>query len=182
MAYLQFQDIPGLAATFSSKKFQTKIVPEDFAIFRAVAPLLARQYIVKASETGRDAVSIVYAHVRADGQSREKFQTWWLNEQADLVLGDPATRKYVKSYVQLHNIGPVKEGEPFFDAYTSGLDGVSLFSFASMNDAEDFLLAANNSLMKMAAGNKTDLKRSEFWTSVNFNVTNRIFPQPVTRR
>ena len=64
------------------------------------------------------------------------FQRRWLNGHTVLVLTQPDTQRFVRRYVQLHNIGPTVEGEPFCHPETSRVDGATLMGFASMNDVE----------------------------------------------
>ena len=76
-----------------------------------------------------------------DELDRETFQRLWLHDHAKVVVAQPDTRHLIKRYVQLHNIGPLTEGMPFFHPASSRIDGVSVMAFASMKDVETFLLS-----------------------------------------
>ncbi|MCM3270738.1 EthD domain-containing protein [Paenibacillus elgii] len=182
MAYLAFNTPDDLKAVFSQEKLRTKIVPEDQAIFRELAPVVATEHIILPSATQRDPILLVKIHRRQEGMSREEFQEHWLRQHASLVLAKSATHKYVKRYVQLHNIGPVSEGEPFWHPVSSGIDGITIMAFANMNDVEDFLMTDDYSEIEKDERRIADPKASEYWTGLNYNVVNRVYPEHATIR
>ncbi|GLI09148.1 hypothetical protein YDYSG_51800 [Paenibacillus tyrfis] len=182
MAYLAFNTPDDLKAVFSQEKLRTKIVPEDQAIFRELAPVIATEHIILPSATQRDPILLVKIHRRQEGMSREEFQERWLRKHASLVLAKPATHKYVKRYVQLHNMGPVSEGEPFWHPVSSGIDGITIMAFANMNDVEDFLMTDEYSEIEKDEHLIADPKVSEYWTGLNYNVVNRVYPEHATIR
>jgi hypothetical protein len=159
-----------------------KILPEERAIFRDLAPLLARQYVIVPSASGRDALTLVMTHVRRTGIDRETFQARWLGRHADLVLAQPDTKRFVRRYAQLHNVGKPVEGEPFYHPQTSLIDGVSLLAFSGMNDVEDFLQTTSFQAIRDDERKFGDLARGEFWTALNITVANRLGPDRVTER
>ncbi len=182
VAYLHFQSRDDIASVLSSERALTKIIPEDFTIFRDIAPFLSRQFILLPSETGKDAVTLLRTHIRKPDVERAQFQRRWLHEHADLVLAQPDTRRFVKRYVQLHNIGPTSAGEPFFHPDTTGIDGVSLFAFSNLNDVEDYLLSDGYHLIAESEHSLSVAELSEYWTAVNFTPLNRIRDEKATRR
>jgi hypothetical protein len=182
VAYLVFETVEDIGVVLASERVRTKILPEDQAIFRDIAPVLSRQFVIVPSETGRDAITLVKIHVRKPGLDRAGFQERWLHEHADLVLVQPATRRFVKRYIQLHNIGPSTEGEPFFHPHTSLIDGVTLMSFASMNDAEEFLLTDGYRTILKSEESIGSASESEYWTAINFSIVNKIRPERPSKR
>jgi hypothetical protein len=175
VAYLNFKDTSDIAAVLGSERVRKKILPEDKAIFRDIAPLLAKQYIIIPDASGNEPITLVKTHKRRKNISREEFQKWWLGTFSKEVLKKNERTKLVKRYVQLHNIGPTEEGKPFFHKYTSFLDGVSLFSFASLNDLEDYLRSRDN--QDLTKIEKSEGEEIEFWTAVEIVLVNRIYPE-----
>jgi hypothetical protein len=182
VAYLNFEAVEDIATVLANERVRTKILPEDQTIFRDIAPVLARQFILMPSPSGKEAISLVITHVRRPDLDRETFQRRWLNDHADVVLAQPDTRRLVQRYVQLHNTGPTVKGEPFFHPETSRIDGVTLMGFASMNDVEEFLqtdgyrtiIESERALCVPDAG--------EYWAALNFGIVNRIHAEIATRR
>src|SRR6476661_119820 len=100
MAYLAFETPEDLKAVLSQEEIRTKILPEDQAIFRELAPVVSLEHIILPSATQRDPILLVKTHCRQEGISRLEFQEYWLYRHADLVLAKLATHKYVKRYAQ----------------------------------------------------------------------------------
>ncbi len=182
VAYLVFETADDIGTVLASERVRTKILPEDQAIFRDIAPVLSRQFVILPSEIGRDAIALVRTHVRKNGLDRAGFQERWLRAHADLVLAQPDTQRLVTRYVQLHNIGPTTEGEPFFHPQTSLIDGVTLMSFASMNDVEEFLLTEGYRMIVESEEAIGSVAESEYWTAINFNIVDRIRAERPTKR
>ncbi|MBD2796367.1 hypothetical protein ID856_07420 [Xenorhabdus sp. 18] len=180
IAYLNFAsegDIPSLLA---SERVVQKILPEDKTIFRDIAPLLSKQYIVVPSEHGNEAITLVKTHQRKSNIDRIDFQEWWLGEYAAEVYKRNEETKIIKRYVQLHNIGPTEEGQPFYHKYTSSLDGVSLLSFSNINDLEDYLRSPLYQDLSALEATKNGV--TEYWTSASITLVNRIHPEYPTHK
>lgn len=180
-AYLNFSDLDDVGAVLTTDRVKTKIIPEDLAMFRDIAPVLAKQFIIRASSTARDAITLVKTYRRKPSSDRAAFHTRWL-EHADLFLNACESDGLVTRYVQLHNIGGERVGEPFYHPETSAFDGVSLFSFPNMNDVEAFLTSAAWSTLASDEREFAVAEESEFWTAVNFTVINRIQRETATAR
>lgn len=180
VAYLNFASRDDLATVLGSDRVRRKILPEDQAIFRDLAPVLARQFIILPNPAGNDAITLVKTHVRRDGLDRETFQRLWLHEHAKVVLRQPDTSRLVRRYVQLHSVGPVIEGEPFFHPATSRIDGVTVMSFASMKDTESFLLSDGYAEIEHAERNIATPNAGEYWTGITFSVVDRLTPEQAT--
>jgi hypothetical protein len=182
MAYLAFETLEDLKAVLTQEELRTKIVPEDQAIFRELAPVVSMEHIILPSVTQRDPILLVKTHRKQDGMSRLEFQDYWLYQHADLVLAKLATHQYVKRYVQLHNVGPISEDEPLWHPAGSQIDGITIMAFANINDVEDFLMTVDYKEIEVDEHRITDPEKSEYWTALNYNVVNRVYPEQATRR
>jgi hypothetical protein len=182
IAYLNFASLEDISVVLANERVRTKILPEDRTIFRDIAPVLSRQYILLPSASGNDAVTLVKVHVRRADLSRAGFQHWWLHEHADTVLTQMDTPRLVKRYVQLHNIGPTEASQPFFHPETSGIDGVTLMAFANLNDLEDFLQSDSQRVISDSEATMTAAGTTEYWTTLGFVLVNRIAPEQASRR
>jgi hypothetical protein len=178
IAYLNFASPEDIAVVLGNARVREKILPEDRAIFRDIAPVLSRQYVIVPSATGNEAVTLIKLHVRAGSVSREAFQQWWLHEHAPLA----ATQSigWVRRYVQLHNIGPTGPGQPLYHPHTSGIDGVTLMGFASINDLEDFLRSPGHKAITEDEARMVDSAAGEWWTTIGMVLVNRITPEYAT--
>ena len=180
IAYLGFEHVDDIATVFANERVRTKIVPEDVAMFRDIAPILARQHIVIPVGTSNEAVTLVKLHVRRAQDSRAAFQQWWLDVHAGLYKTTAEGSSYVKRYVQLHNVGPVVAGQPFYHAEAARIDGVSLLAFASVNDLEEFLLSPAYRDIAQQEAAMTDAA-SQWWTAIGMVIVNRIHPEVASR-
>lgn len=181
VAYLGFASTDDIGAVFANERVRTKILPEDLTMFRDIAPVLARQHVILPSESGNEAVTLVKLHVRKKKETRESFQKWWLDDHSNHVIAQCQSSPLVKRYAQLHNIGGLKAGEPFYHPDAATIDGVSLFGFSSLADLEDFLLSAASSNIVAHEAAKIDSTASEYWTTVGLVIVNRIRPEIRTR-
>ncbi|SEJ90397.1 EthD domain-containing protein [Sphingobium sp. AP50] len=181
VAYLTFDTVDSIAQVFGSPRVQKKILPEDMAMFRDIAPILARQH-VRIPAQGVGAISLVRLHVRDKALDRAEFQKRWLTDHADVVLEHEETAWLVHRYVQLENAGGTSEGEPFYHPETSLIDGVTLMSFASMNDVEAYLQSPAWQVILQHEATFSDVTAAEYWTAVNFGIVNRVVGERVTLR
>jgi hypothetical protein len=171
IAYAQEADIEG---TLKQPKFAERIVADEQVAFRMVTREITREYILIPSERHRDPISLVRIHVRAPEWSREEFQRRLLRDHAQLVLAQPATRELVRRYAQLHNIGSTQ-----YDPEGGKIDAVSVLSFASLNDVEDYLVSDDYRLIEQSE-NALAGPGSEWWTAINYSVINRLMPERAT--
>ncbi|MGO4713456.1 EthD domain-containing protein [Bradyrhizobium sp. 2TAF24] len=181
-AYLVFASVDDIGTVLGSERVRTKILPEDRTLFREIAPLLARQYVILPSAGGRDAITVIRTHVRRADLDRATFQTRWLHDHADRVLAQPDTQRLVRRYVQLHNIAPQTDGAPFFHAATAPIDGISLMAFASMTDAEEFLISEAYRRMTEAEAEIASRNGSDYVTGLNFHLHDVTGPERATHR
>lgn len=182
VAYLAFASIDDLGTVLGSDRVRRKILPEDRAIFRDLAPVLARQFVLVPNPAGDDAFILVKTHVRRDGLDRETFQRLWLNDHARVVIEQPDARRLVKRYVQLHNIGPETEGQPFFHPATSRVDGVTVMAFASMRNVETFLLPDSHAAIEEAERAISVPEAGEYWTGATLTIVDQLVPEKATTR
>jgi len=173
-AYITYAEEADIERTLGQEKFSERIVADEQVAFRMVTREITREYILIPSARHRDPVSLVMIHMRAPNLSREVFQHRLLREHAPLVLAQPATRELVRRYAQLHNIGSTQK-----DPEGSKIDAVSVLSFASLNDVEDYLVSADHAAI--AASEQALLgEGSEWWTGINYSVINRLMPEVAT--
>lgn len=175
-AYIAYAEQEDIEATLGQEKFAERIIADEQTAFRMVTREIAREYILIPSERHRDPISLVRIHMRRPELSRADFQRRLLGEHADLVLAQGATRELVRRYAQLHNIGSTQE-----DPEGSRIDAVSVLSFASMNDVEDYLVHPDHAAID-ASEQALCGEGSEWWTALNYSVINRLTAEVATRR
>lgn len=173
-AYIAYADEADIERTLGQEKFDKRIVADEQVAFRMVTREITREYILIPSARHRDPVSLVMIHMRAPTISREVFQHRLLREHAALVLAQPSTREFVRRYAQLHNIGSTQK-----DPEGSRIDAVSVLSFASLNDVEDYLVSADYAAIA-ASLDALQGNGSEWWTGINYSVINRLAPEVAT--
>lgn len=174
LAYITYADQDDIETTLQQDKYAKRIIVDEQVAFRMVSREVTREFILIPSEKHRDAISLVKIHMRADGLSREEFQQKLLKEHAQVVLANPATKEFVRRYVQLHNIGSTQK-----DPEGKKIDAVSIFAFASMNDVEDFLVSEGHAAIAASEEALTG-EGSEWWTALNYSVINRLMPELAT--
>jgi hypothetical protein len=170
VAYLQFANLDDLKAVLGSERVLRKIAPEDRAMFRDLAPILAKQHVIK-SGSGNDAITLVKSHRRGDGLDRAAFQSNW-KRAAGRIFRSSESARMMQSYVQLLNIGPEVPGLPFYHAATAAIDGVTLMTFGSVRDVETFLQSADYAAL-LAAEAEIAASRTDYWTGVTCAIVDR---------
>jgi hypothetical protein len=176
-AYIAYAAEADINRVLKQPQYDKRIIADEQTAFRLVTREITREYILLPSPQHRDPLSLVKIHYRRPELSREEFQARLLDHHAALVIAQPATHAYVRRYAQLHNIGSTQA-----DPEGSLIDAISVLSFASVNDVEDYL--ATNDYQAIEADEATfiDLGRSEFWTGLNYSVINRLLPELATKR
>lgn len=178
IAYLNFASTEDIAVVLGNARVREKILPEDRTIFRDIAPVLSRQYVITPSTSGNEAITLVKLHVRNPTISRAAFQHWWLRDHAPLVAAH--SKRWARRYVQLHNIGPTEPGLPLYHPQASTLDGVTLMNFTSINELEDFLRSPEQRSIAADEKRMMDLSVSEWWTTIAMMLVNRVAPELAT--
>lgn len=177
LAYIAYRNEEDVTRTLSQEQYAKRIIADEQTVFRKVTRQLAREYIIIPSARHRDPFSLVKIHYRQNALTREEFQQRWLHEHADRVIASAATREYVCRYAQLHTFGVTQE-----DPEGEKIDGISIFSFASLNDLEDYLCTEAWAEIEADENLIADSQKGEFWTSVNYSVINRLMPEQKTER
>lgn len=175
LAYITYAEEVDIERTLSQEKFAERIIADEQVAFRMVTREITREYILIPSARHRDPISLVKIHMRAPELSREDFQRRLLAEHAPLVMAQPATSELVRRYAVLLNIGSTQE-----DPEGSKIDAVSILSFASLNDVEDYLVSSDHAAIAQSEAGLTG-EGSEWWTAINYSVINRLMPEVATR-
>ena len=77
-------------------------------------------------------IKVIVAIKRLPEMSPEAFHEHWRNRHAELVKNNPATRKYIKKYIQCHTLpGEYEQGEVAYD-------GTAEIWFATLEDRDAF--------------------------------------------
>ena len=177
-AYIAYAAEADINRVLKQPQYDKRIIADEQTAFRLVTREIAREYILLPSPQHRDPLSLVKIHYRRPELSREEFQQRLLDHHAALVVAQPATHTYVRRYAQLHNIGSTQQPDP----EGSPIDAISVLSFASVNDVEDYLATDDYQAIEADEATFIDLNRSEFWTGLNYSVINRLLPELATRR
>lgn len=176
LAYIAYADEEDIEATLGQEKFAKRIIADEQTAFRMVTREITREHILIPSERHRDPISLVKIHMRRQELSREAFQDRLLQDHANIVMAQGATRELVRRYAQLHNIGSTQA-----DPEGSRIDAVSVLSFACMNDVEDYLVHTDHAAIQ-ASEDQLAGEGSEWWTAINYSVINRLSPEIATQR
>lgn len=176
-AYIAYGSEEAVTATLEQEQYAKRIIADEQTVFRKVSRELAREYILIPSARHRDPFSLVKIHIRRPHLTREAFQQRWLHQHGDEVMAKPETQEYVRRYAQLH---PFAMTQP--DEEGAKIDGISVFSFSSLNDVEDYLATEAWAAIEQAEAEIADPDASEFWTAVNYSVINRLAPEQATAR
>lgn len=176
-AYIAYGSEDDVYRTLGQEQYAKRIIADEQTVFRKVSRQLAREYIIIPSEKHRDPFSLVQIHYRNKNLTRDEFHQHWLHGHADLILSQNATKMYVSRYAQLHTFSMTQD-----DPQGEKIDGISVISFSSLNDLEDFLATDDWKTIEAAEGRLTDEVNSEFWTTVNYSVINRLVPELATER
>jgi hypothetical protein len=174
-AYIAYAEQDDIERTLGQDKFAKRIIEDERVAFRMVTREITKEYVLMPTARHRDPISLVKLHVRHPTLSREAFQHRLLRDHGPLVVQNPATGEFVRRYVQLHNIGSTQK-----DPEGSRIDAVSVLSFASVNDVEDYLVSDDHRAIDESEALLTG-DGSEWWTAINYNVINRLGPEKVTQ-
>lgn len=176
LAYITYAEQDDIERVLGQEKFAERIIADEQVAFRMVTREITREYILIPSARHRDPVSLVKIHMRHPDLSREEFQRRLLDEHAPLVVAQSATTEFVQRYAVLLNIGSTQK-----DPEGSKIDAVSILSFASLNDVEDYLVSSDHEAITQSEAALTG-EGSEWWTAINYSVMNRLMPEVATER
>ena len=125
--------------------------------------------VVQRGDRRRDAIILLKLHQRAAGSTREQFRGRWMAQHADLVRRHPLAQLLVRRYAQLVNVS--QPGDKLYDPVGDRYDGVGVYSFANMNDCEDFIAGeAHNALVEDEQLFAPD---TSFFTALNYVICDR---------
>jgi hypothetical protein len=175
-AYITYAEEADIERTLGQEKFAKRIIADEQVAFRKVTREITREFILIPSERHRDPISLVAIHVRRPDLSRATFQQRLLHDHAKLVLAQPGTHRYVRRYAQLHAIGTTQA-----DPDGEMIDAISVLSFSSVNDVEDYLVSPDHAAVEASEAALTGAG-SEFWTAVNISIINRLMPELPTEQ
>jgi hypothetical protein len=167
MAQLGYRTRADLEAFFATEgtKYGEKIMPDEAVFIRGFAFHVAEEHVViQRGDRRRDPVILTKLHQRASGLSREEFRGRWMAQHADLVRSLNGGAGLVRRYAQLVNIG--REGDTLFDPVGDCYDGIGVYSFANMNDCEDFVGGADHAAL--VADERHFAAESGFFTTLNY--------------
>ncbi|MFF7058110.1 EthD domain-containing protein [Achromobacter spanius] len=170
VAYLTFRSLDDVPAVLNTERIRSKIIPEDREIFCELAPILARQFIVVPSQTGVEPVTFVQTVKRNPDLTRQEFHHWWLNSHGNYLA--KAAVPSIRRYAQLHNIGSAERGQPFSHDEIRDIDGVSLTSFGSLNDLEEYLSTDTYRAIANHESTQTVASETRGWTAVGMVIVN----------
>ncbi len=167
IAQLGFADSAAVHAFFSGGpgKYAGKIVPDEAVFLRGFAFHLAEEHVVvQRGDRRREPIVLLKVHRRADALSRAAFRGRWMAQHAGILRELPDVARLVRRYAQLVNVG--ESGDALFDAAGDGIDGVGAYSFANMNDCEDFVASAGQAAL--AADEQQFCADTIFFTALNY--------------
>lgn len=170
IAQLGFVDSAALQAFFSvgPGKYAGKIVPDEAVFLRGFAFHLAEEHVVvQRGDRRRDPIVLLKLHRRADALSRPAFRGRWMAQHAALLRELPEVSRLVRRYAQLVNVGA--PGDALFDAAGDEIDGVGVYSFANMNDCEDFVAGPGQAALD--ADESVFCADTSFFTALNHVIT-----------
>ncbi len=165
LAQLGYRNRAELEAFFGSAKYAGKIVPDEAVFLRGFGFHLAEEHVVvQHGDRRRDPIILIKLHTRHAALSRAAFRGHWMAQHAALVRTLPQASGLVRRYAQLVNIS--ETGDRLFDPTGDAIDGVGVYSFANVNDCEDFVAGeAHAALIEDEQAFAAD---SPFFTALNY--------------
>lgn len=169
LGYRSREDLEGFFAT-NGTKYGEKIMPDEAVFIRGFGFHVAEEHVVaQRGDRRRDAIILLKLHQRAAGSTREQFRGRWMAQHADLVRRHPLAQLLVRRYAQLVNVS--QPGDKLYDPVGDRYDGVGVYSFANMNDCEDFIAGeAHNALVEDEQLFAPD---TSFFTALNYVICDR---------
>ena len=171
LAQLGFDSRQALDTFFDMQgKYGLKIVPDEQVFIRGFAYNLSEEYPVIAGDRRSAPVLLVRLHQRATILDRPAFRGHWMTHHADLVRRHPDAQALVRRYVQLVNV--VEAGDPLHDELGQQFDGVGVYSFANMNDCEDFVASAAHAAI--VENESLFTAQTSYFTALNYVICDRL--------
>jgi hypothetical protein len=165
LAQLGYRNRTELETFFGSRKYLEKIVPDEAVFLRGFGFHLAEEHlVVQRGERRRDPIILLKLHARNAELSREEFRGRWMAQHAGLMRELPEARALVRRYAQLVNVSMA--GDRLYDPVGDLIDGVGVYSFANVNDCEDFV--AGDAHAALAADEQAFAAATTYFTALNY--------------
>ncbi len=167
IAQLGYRSRQDLEAFFNlgPGKYGNKIVPDEAVFIRGFGFHLAEEHVVlQRGDRRRDPIILIKTHVRNPELTRAQFRGYWMAQHAELVVRATPGAELVRRYAQLVNISV--PGDKLYDSVGDRFDGISVISFANMNDVEDYL--ASTAYAAVQADEAEFARESAYFTAVNY--------------
>lgn len=148
--------------TAGAGKYGDKIMPDEAVFLRGFGFHIAEEHVVvQRGDRRRDPIVLVKLHTRNPTLTREEFRGRWMAQHAGRVraLDTPLRR-----YAQLVNISD--SSDRLYDVVGDAIDGVGVYSFANMNDCEDFVAGAAHAAL--VADEADFAQATSFFTTLNY--------------
>ena len=171
LAQLGFSSRAALDAFFDPQgKYGRKIVPDEQVFIRGFGYNVSEEHPVITGDRRSAPIILVRLHRRATTLDRPAFRGHWMAHHASLVRRHQEARTLVRRYVQLVNV--VEADDPLHDELGQQFDGVGVYSFANMNDCEDFVASAAHAAI---VEDETAFTAStSYFTALNYVICDRL--------
>jgi hypothetical protein len=167
LALLAYRSKEDLATFFDlgPGKYGDKIVPDEAVFVRGFAFHVAEEHVViQNGDRRRDPIIMVKTHTRNMGSTRADFRARWQTQHARLISGLTQAQGVIRRYAQLHNLS--QPGDLLYDPVGDRFDGVTVMSFANMNELEDFL--ASPEYRRVESDEREFAAESRYFTAINY--------------
>lgn len=170
VAFLTFESITGISEVLGSRRFATKIAPEDDAIFRGVFPMLGRKSEVATQNKDAVGVTMIRLHFASPEFRRvTRIDRTSLLDNVHVRLRTLQCARDISSFTIIENQTEPSASGPFNNIMTERLSGVSLLGFPSMRKMEDFVLLSQDERMFEF---ETDFcEETQYYTAINFDIS-----------
>jgi hypothetical protein len=146
-------------------KYGERIVPDEAVFIRGFGFHIAEEHLVlQRGERRRDPIILVKTHMRNPALDRAEFRGRWMSRHASLVARGDGAAGLVRRYAQLVNVS--QADDRLYDPEGDRCDGLSVMSFANMNDLEDFL--ASEAYAGIRADEIEFAADSPYFTALNY--------------
>ncbi|HDY81576.1 MAG TPA: hypothetical protein ENH48_01290 [Halieaceae bacterium] len=167
VAQLAYDDIRAVETFFDvgPGKYGDKIVPDEAVFLRGFGFNVCEEHVqIQNGDKRRDPIILIKNHTRNADLSRSEFRERWMNEHADVIKAKPQAANIIRRYAQLHNIS--KSSDKLYDAVGDAIDGITVMSFANMNDLEEFL--CTDEYATIAEDEASFAIKTSYFTALNY--------------
>ncbi len=167
VAQLGYRSRADLLAFFdlNSGKYREKIIPDEAVFIRGFGFHLAEEHVIlEAANRRRDPIILIRLHARNSELTRAQFRGRWMAQHAEIVRRAAAADSRLRRYAQLVNISEVTD--TLYDPVGDRYDGVSVMSFANMNDIEEFM--SSEAYARIQTDEAEFARETLFYTALNY--------------